>query len=55
MYEEYDGDTAETLIEYTKCCISPEDDGYLSLWSAILFDLTADKAVRLVEGLHKRK
>jgi len=46
---------AKTLMEYTKCCITPEDDGYMALWSAVIFDFTPAEAINLTEGLQKRK
>ena len=54
MYDDYDRDTAKILVEYAKCCKTPEDDGYMAMWCSVIFDLTATEGVRLVEALHKR-
>ena len=54
MYDDYDRDTAKILVEYAKCCKTPEDDGYMAMWCSVIFDLTAVEGVRLVEALHKR-
>ncbi|MFW5981383.1 MAG: hypothetical protein ACOCRU_02275 [bacterium] len=53
MYEEYDRDTARILIEYARACQTPEDDGYMAFWCSIIFNLSADSAVRLVAGIRK--
>jgi len=46
--------SVETIIEFTRTCSCPEDDGYLALLFAVVFDLSADDAIRLVSGLRKR-
>ena len=48
MYDDYDRDTAKILVEYAKCCKTPEDDGYMAMWCSVIFDLTAIEGVRLV-------
>lgn len=51
---DYSRETAQILIEYAKTCKTPEDDGYMAFWCAIIFDLTADESMRLITAIRKR-